>query len=120
MLAVPVLAGASAYAVAGIGGYPASLECKPPQAKLFYAVISLGMIIGVAVDWLPISPMKALFWSAVANGIAAAPVLAGLMLVVSRRSIMGEFVASRTLKIGGWVTTGVMAIAAIAMFVFPD
>lgn len=120
MLAVPVLAGASAYAVCGVGGYPASLECKPSQAKLFYLTISLGVIFGIAVDWLPISPMKALFWSAVANGVAAAPVLAGLMLVVSSRKIMGEFAASPALKVMGWVTTGVMAMAAVAMIIFPD
>ncbi|QJU59232.1 divalent metal cation transporter [Sphingomonas sp. AP4-R1] len=120
LLAVPVLAGSSAYAVCGVGGYPASLECKPHQAKLFYAVIAFGILVGIVVDWLPISPMKALFWSAVANGVAAVPVLAGLMLVVSRRKIMGEFVASPMLKIFGWIATAVMTVAAIATIVFPD
>lgn len=120
LLSVPVLAGSSAYAVCGVGGYPASLECKPHQAKLFYAVIAFGILVGIVVDWLPISPMKALFWSAVANGVAAVPVLAGLMLVVSRRKIMGEFVASPVLKIFGWIATAVMAVAAIATIVFPD
>ncbi len=119
LLAVPVLAGASAYAVCEIGGWNASLEAKPHRAKAFYGVIALGMVLGVAIDWSPISPMKALFWSAVINGVTAVPILIGLMIIVSKRSIMGEFVASLTLKFFGWLATLVMAAAAIAMFAVP-
>ncbi|WEK43396.1 MAG: divalent metal cation transporter [Candidatus Sphingomonas colombiensis] len=119
MLAVPVLAGSSAYGVCEIGGWNASLEHRPMRAKAFYAVITIGMILGLAIDWSPINPMKALFWSAVINGVAAVPVLIGLMIVVSNRSIMGEFVASPPLKFFGWLTTGVMGVAAAAMVVFP-
>lgn len=120
LLAVPVLAGSSAYGVCEIGGWTASLEHEPMRAKAFYAVITLGMVLGLAIDWSPISPMKALFWSAVINGIAAVPVLIGLMIVVSKRSIMGEFVASAPLKIFGWLATAVMGAAAIAMFAVPS
>jgi Mn2+/Fe2+ NRAMP family transporter len=120
LLAVPVLAGSSAYAVSEIAGWTGSLEDKPHQSKAFYAIIALGMVFGLAIDWSPISPMKALFWSAVINGVAAVPVLIGLMLVVSKRSIMGEFVASMPLKIFGWLATAVMATAAVAMMVFPS
>ena len=120
LLAVPVLAGASGYAVCEIGGWNASLENKPRQAKAFYAVIALGMALGVAIDWSPINPMKALFWSAVINGVAAVPILVGLMIVVSKRSIMGHFVASPTLKFFGWLATVVMAVAAIAMVALPS
>lgn len=120
LLAVPVLAGSSAYAVCEIGGWNASLEHKPMRAKVFYAVITVGMILGVAIDWSPINPMKALFWSAVINGVAAVPVLIGLMIVVSKPSIMGEFVASPALKFFGWLATGVMGAAALAMLVFPS
>lgn len=119
LLAVPVLTGSSAYAVCEIGEWAGSLEHKPQRAKIFYSVITLGMVLGVAIDWSPINPMKALFWSAVINGVGAVPVLIGLMIIVSRRSIMGEFVASLPLKLFGWLATGVMAIAAIAMVVHP-
>jgi Mn2+/Fe2+ NRAMP family transporter len=119
LLAIPVLAGSSAYAVCEIGGWSASLEHKPIRAKAFYAVITLGMVLGLAIDWSPINPMKALFWSAVINGIAAVPVLVGLMIVVSKREIMGEFVASPALKFFGWLATAVMSAAAIGMLVYP-
>ncbi|HEX4693451.1 divalent metal cation transporter [Sphingomonas sp.] len=119
LLAVPVLAGSSAYAVCGVGGWTAGLEHKPRGARIFYAVIVLGMLLGIGLDWSPINPMKALFWSAVVNGVVAVPILVGLMLVVARRDIMGKFVASPMLKIFGWLTTLVMGIAAIAMIVTP-
>lgn len=117
LLAVPVLAGSSAYGICEIGGWDASLEHKPMRAKAFYAVITLGMLLGVGIDWSPINPMKALFWSAVINGVTAVPVLVGLMIVVSKPSIMGEFVASPPLKFFGWLATAVMGIAAVAMIV---
>ncbi|WCM25895.1 divalent metal cation transporter [Sphingomonas sp. QA11] len=119
LLAVPVLAGSSAYGICEIGGWNASLEHKPMRAKAFYAVITLGMLFGLAINWSPVSPMKALFWSAVINGVVAVPVLIGLMIVVSKQSIMGEFVASTSLKFFGWLATGVMGAAAVAMVVFP-
>jgi Mn2+/Fe2+ NRAMP family transporter len=119
LLAVPVLAGSSAYGISEIFGWRASLEDKPYKAKAFYTVITLGMAIGVAIDWSPVSPMKALFWSAVINGVAAVPILVGLMIVVSRRDIMGEFTASPMLRLFGWLATGVMAAAAIAMIAIP-
>lgn len=118
LLAIPILAGASAYAVCEIGGWDASLERSPLRAKAFYGVISLGMALGLAINWSPVSPMKALLWSAVINGVAAVPILVGMMLVVSKRSIMGEFVASAPLKFFGWLATAVMGAAAVAMFAF--
>jgi len=120
LLAVPVLAGSSAYAICEVGGWTASLENQPWRAKAFYLVITLGMVLGLAIDWSPINPMKALFWSAVINGVVAVPVLVGLMLVVSRRSIMGDFVASGGLKFFGWLATAVMGAAAIAMVALPS
>lgn len=118
-LAVPVLAGSSGYAVCEVGGWTPSLQHKPLRDRIFYTVITLGMILGIAIDWSPISPMKALFWSAVINGLVAVPVLVALMLVVSRSSIMGEFAAPTSLKIFGWLTVVVMAAAAVAMVAVP-
>ena len=119
LLAIPVLAGSSAYAICEIGGWKASLEHHPMRAKAFYGVIALGMILGLAIDWSPINPMKALFWSAVINGVAAVPVLIGLMIVVSKPSIMGEFVATPSLKFFGWLATAIMGAAAVAMIAVP-
>ena len=119
MLAVPVLAGSAAYAIGETAGSETGLELEPHQAKLFYAVIGVAMALGVAIDWSPISPIKALFWSAVINGVVAVPILIGTMLVVSKRSTMGDFTASTTLKIFGWTTTAVMAAAVIGMAVLP-
>lgn len=119
MLAVPVLAGASGYAVCEVGGWSASLQDNPNRARVFYAIISLGMVLGVGLDWSPISPMKALFWSAVINGIVAVPVLIAMMVAVSKREVMGDFVAPLPLKIFGWITTAAMAVAAIGMAFVP-
>lgn len=115
LLAVPVLSGSSSYAICALGGWQASLERKPFDAKIFYAVIALGMALGLAIDWSHINPMKALLWSAVLNGVVAVPVLVGLMLAVSDGQIMSIFAASRSLKIFGWLAMSTMAVAAAAM-----
>lgn len=115
LLAVPVLAGSSAYAASEIGGWNASLEDKPRRAKAFYFVIALGVVLSIGIDWSPFSPMKALFWSAVLNGVVAVPVLVGLMVVVARKQIMQQFVAPASLRAFGWMATAVMAIAVAAM-----
>ncbi len=119
LLAVPVLAGSTAYAIGETGGWETGLELKPRNAKVFYAVIGVAMALGVGIDWSPISPIKALFWSAVINGVVAVPILIGTMLVVSKRSTMGDFTASMTMKIFGWASTTVMAAAVIGMAIQP-
>ncbi|MCX5570651.1 NRAMP family divalent metal transporter [Kaistia nematophila] len=118
MLAVPVLAGSSAYAICEIGGWRASLEHRPMRAKAFYAVIALGVVLGLSIEWTPLSPIKALFWSAVVNGIVAVPVLAGMMVAVSRRSVMADYTAPLALKVLGWLTTFLMGATALAMVIF--
>ncbi|WDF71436.1 NRAMP family divalent metal transporter [Novosphingobium sp. KACC 22771] len=115
LLAIPVLAGASAYAICEATGRKASLQETPWHARAFYLIITLGMVLGMAMDWLGLNAMKALFWSAVINGIVAVPVLAALMHIVSRPAIMGRFVAPPMLRIAGWFTTAVMAAAVVAM-----
>ena len=119
LLAVPVLAGSTAYAIGETGGWETGLEHKPRNAKLFYTVIGVAMALGVGIDWSSISPIKALFWSAVINGVVAVPILIGTMLVVSKRSTMGDFTASMTMKIFGWASTAVMAAAVIGMAIQP-
>ena len=117
LLAVPVLAASAAFAVSEARGWKSGLEYQPQQAKRFYAIIVAATLIGVALDWSSLSPMKALFFSAVFNGVAAAPLMAALMIVTHRREIMGRFTERAPLLIVGWAATLVMAGASIAMFV---
>lgn len=116
-LAVPVLAGSGAFAVSEIFGWKEGLEYKPQEAAGFYSIIVFASFIGVLIDWSPIDPMRALFWSAVLNGLAAVPLMIAMMIVVSRHKIMGKFTASRSLLIFGWAATLVMTLASLAMLV---
>ncbi|MBN9318932.1 MAG: Nramp family divalent metal transporter [Caulobacterales bacterium] len=117
LLAVPVLAGSAAYGFSEWRGWTHGLQNTPWKAKGFYAVIVAATVCGVAVDYSGLDPMKALFWSAVLNGVIAVPIMVAMMVVVSRRDELGEFAAPRSLRILGWAATAVMAAAAIAMFV---
>jgi NRAMP (natural resistance-associated macrophage protein)-like metal ion transporter len=94
LLAVPVLAGSAAYAVAEAGGWRSGLERKPAQARHFYAVIGIAIVLGLAVDFSPLDPIKALFWSAVLNGVITVPIMVAMMVVGCRRDRMGPFVAT--------------------------
>jgi len=114
-LAVPVLAGSGAFAVAEVFGWKEGLEYQPQQAAGFYSIIVLATLIGVLIDWSPIDPIRALFWSAVLNGLAAVPLMAAMMIVVSSKRVMGRFTASPTLLLFGWAATLVMTAAAVAM-----
>jgi len=115
LLAVPVLAGSAAYAVCEVQKWPIGLARKPMQAKAFYATIVVATLSGIAITYSPIDPIKALFWSAVINGVVAVPVMAMMMLITSNRKIMGKFVLTGALKQIGWLATGVMAAAALGM-----
>lgn len=118
LLAVPVLAGSAAYAVGEGRGWKCGLDHKPWEAIGFYGIIALATLLGVAVDLSDLDPIKALFWSAVINGVVAVPIMAAMMVVVSRASIMGRFIASPRLRFFGWTATAVMAAAALAMAIF--
>jgi NRAMP (natural resistance-associated macrophage protein)-like metal ion transporter len=117
LLAVPVLAGSAAYAVGEVRGWRTGLERRPNQAKGFYGIIGIAILLGVAVDLSPLDPIKALFWSAVVNGIITVPILVAVMIVASRRQQMGKFVATTSQRVIGWATVAMMAVAAVAMFV---
>ena len=116
MLAVPVLAGSSAYAMGETFGWHVGLARRLSRAKAFYAVIAAAMAVGAAPNFTPIDPVKALFWSAVINGVVAVPVMVMMMLLASRKLIMGHFALPAPLKFVGWLATAVMAAAAIGMF----
>ncbi len=115
MLALPVLAGSAAYAIGELRGWPIGLERKPKNARAFYAVIALGMGVGLAIIFLPIDPMKALVWSAVLNGVIAVPLMAATMWVASSRKQLGPFVAPRWQLVLGWTATAAMAAAALTL-----
>jgi NRAMP (natural resistance-associated macrophage protein)-like metal ion transporter len=116
LLAVPVLAGSAAYAVGETFGFHVGLGRKLHRAKLFYAVIALAMLAGIALNLTPIDPVKALFWSAVVNGVVAVPVMVMTMMLGGRKAAMGPFTLPPILKLIGWIATIVMAIAAVGMF----
>ena len=115
LIGVPVLAGSAAYGLAEAMGWKEGLERKAGDARGFYGVIAFSVLAALVIQYSPIDPMKALFWSAVINGIAAAPILAVVVLLASKRQVMGRFVASPTLVVLGWIATAVMAAAALAM-----
>jgi len=116
LLAIPTLAGSAAYALSEAMGWREGLELKFSEARGFYIVIGVAILGGVAVSYSPIDPIKALFWSAVVNGVVAVPLMAIIMLLVGRKSLMGVFVATPWQRWGGWAATVVMAIAAVLMF----
>ena len=115
LLAVPVLAGSAAYAVGEARGWNVGLNQKPRRAKAFYGTIVAATAIGALMNFTPIDPIKALVWAAVINGIVSAPVMAVMMLVSCRESVMGDFCISRRLRCLGWLATIVMAAAVVAM-----
>jgi len=116
LLAVPVLAGSAAYAVAEVWGWRTGLERDWREAPRFYIVIAASILIGLGVVFLPVEPIKALIWSAVLNGVIVVPIIAAMMVVASRRAVMGAFTANVWQQVLGWATAAVMASAALAMF----
>ncbi len=116
LLAVPVLAGSAAYAVGDAWGFRTGLDRMPWQAAGFYAVIGAAMLLGLGLLWTPLDPIKALYWSAVINGVVAVPVMAALMIVAGSKA-MGKFRVGPLLGGLGWLSTAVMAAGAVAMFV---
>jgi len=114
-LAVPVLAGSAAYAMAGAFRWKNSLALKPALAKRFYGIIAIATLIGVALCFTSLDPIKGLYWSAVINGVISVPIMAVMMLMASRTDVMGRFIIGRRLRQAGWAATVCMAIAVMAM-----
>ncbi|MES2087215.1 MAG: divalent metal cation transporter [Pseudomonadota bacterium] len=116
LLAVPVLAGSAAYAVGEAFGWHVGLARKFGRAKGFYTTIIVATVVGAALNFTSIDPIKALFWSAVINGVVAVPVMTMMMLLASRTKVMGRFTLPLPLKLVGWAATAVMGAAAVGMF----
>ena len=115
LLAVPVLAGSAAYAIAELFEWPSTLEAKFPEAVGFYAIILAATIIGFGMGFLPINPIRLLVWTAVINGVVAVPIKVMMMLIVTNRSAMGRFQARPSLAWAGWGATGLMGVTVIAL-----
>jgi Mn2+/Fe2+ NRAMP family transporter len=115
MLAIPVLAGSAAYGVSEAFGWHATLEAKAPDAIGFYTIIAAATAIGFGLGFTGIDAIHMLVWSAVLNGIVAVPIMAMMMVVVTNFELMGRFKASPWLVALGWIGTGLMAVAVIAL-----
>ena len=116
LLAVPVLAGSAAYALAEAMQWTAGLGRRPREAKRFYATIAVGTAIGIGINFVNIDPVKALFWSAVINSVAAVPLMVVMMIMTMQPKVMGRFTLPRPLWAVGWVSTAAMAFAVATMF----
>jgi NRAMP (natural resistance-associated macrophage protein)-like metal ion transporter len=114
-LAVPVLTGSAAYAVAEAFEWKHGLHEKPARAKQFYAVIAISTLIGMLIDFMDINPIKALFWTAVINGFVAPPLLVVIMLISNNKDVMGDRVNDAWTNVLGWATAGLMFAAAISV-----
>jgi NRAMP (natural resistance-associated macrophage protein)-like metal ion transporter len=115
LLAVPVLAGSAAYGLSEALHWTASLEQKPKNARKFYATIGIATLIGLALNFVHLDPIRALFWAAVLNGLVAAPVMAIMMFLGSNSKIMGKFTLPLYLRLTGWLATCVMLLASVGM-----
>jgi Mn2+/Fe2+ NRAMP family transporter len=117
LIGVPVLAGSAAYALSEAMGWKWGLERKATDARGFYGVIAVSVLAGLLIQYSPISPMKALFWSAVINGIVAVPLMIVIILLVSKESVMGAFTAERSVIVLGWIATAIIGAAAVRMLI---
>ena len=116
LLAVPVLAGSAAYAVAESFNWKIGLGLTLAEARGFYFILTVATLLGVAIDLSGVDSIKMLLWAAIVNGVIAVPIMAVMMLLAAKPAVMGRFTVGRRLRTLGWLATGVMAAAVIAMF----
>ncbi len=114
-LAVPILTGSSAYAVAEAFGWKHGLDKRPERAKEFYVLIAVSTAIGMLMNFVGVNPIKALFWTAVINGFLAPPLLVLIMMISNNKQVMGKRVNGRLLNVLGWTTVAVMSVAATGL-----
>jgi Mn2+/Fe2+ NRAMP family transporter len=115
LLAIPVLAGSTAYAVGEGRKWPVGLSRKPKRASAFYSVLALSMLIGIGLNFTGLNPIKALYWSAVVNGVLAPPVMVLMMLLARKKRVMDELQVEGWLYWLGWLATAAMALSIIGM-----
>ena len=117
LMAVPVLAGSAAYALSEVFGWRSSLEDSAWRDKKFYFIIALSVLGALVIQYSPINPMKALIWSAVINGVVAVPLMMAILILASKPSVMGPYVASKGILYIGWFATLLMALAVAVMLI---
>ena len=117
LLAVPVLAGSAAYAVSEMLGWAGSLDARPNDARAFYATIAVATLLGAALNFIGLDPVRSLYWAAVINGVLAAPLMAVMMLIVRNPRVMGRLTLSWSMTLWGWTATAVVAAASLAFFI---
>jgi NRAMP (natural resistance-associated macrophage protein)-like metal ion transporter len=115
LLGVPVLAGSAAYAVAEAAAWRRGMDAQPHQARNFYMVIAASMLIGVALSFSPIDPIRMLLWSAVINGILAPPLIIIVLVICNNSKVMGSFRNGRTLNVFGGIAALIMSGSALAL-----
>ena len=115
-MAVPVLAGSAAYAVGEALRWPVGLARQTKAARAFYGTLAVATALGTAISLLPVDPIRALYWSAVINGVMVAPIIAVMMNLASSPRVMGHFTLSLWLKVIGWITAVVMALCVVGLF----
>ena len=115
LLAVPILAGSAAYAVADLFKWRAGLDHRLTEARGFYGVLITATVIGTLLDFAPIDAIQALIWSAIANGIIAVPIMIAMMVMATRHDVLGRFILSRRHQVLGWLATVTMAAAVLGM-----
>jgi NRAMP (natural resistance-associated macrophage protein)-like metal ion transporter len=115
LLAVPVLAGSAAYAIGEALRWEVGLARKPMEARAFYGTLVVATILGTILNFLPVDPIKALYWSAVINGVTVGPIIVLMMLMACSRRVMGEFTLSSPLKLFGWLGAGVMSLCVVGL-----
>jgi len=117
LLAIPVLAGSSAYAVCEAAGWKVGLSRRPQEAIAFYAALAISAGIGIGINFTPINPISALYWSAVVNGVASVPIMVLLVTLAGQQAVMGEFAIPASLKLLGWAGAIAMMLAVTGMAV---
>lgn len=117
LLAIPVLAGSSAYAVAELFGWREGLSATFRQAPQFYGVLAIATVVGVGMNFAGVSEMRALYFAAILNGVTAPALLFVIMLLAADREVLGSFTAGRLLLAFGWAATLLMGLAAAALLI---
>jgi NRAMP (natural resistance-associated macrophage protein)-like metal ion transporter len=117
LLAVPVLAGSAAYAVAETFRWRIGLGLSLAEARGFYFILTIATLLGVAIDLSGVDSIKMLLWAAMVNGVVSVPIMVVMMLLAAKPAVMGRFVVSRRLRALGWSATGIMATVVVAMFI---
>ena len=117
LLAVPILAGSAAYALAETFGWREGLDRKPQEARAFYATIAVATLGGFLLNLIGLDPMRALYWTAVINGLLAPPLMVLTLLIAHNSKVMGGLTIPPLLLLGGWAAAAVMALVGVLFLV---